>query len=220
MALSSPYWQCYKLHTAKRNFTWRYEKIDLRHGIGMCAMLINGILNPQINSLLARVRHTNMLVIADRGFPFWPMIETVDISLVDDVPTVLQVFQAIRLNFEISEIFMAEEFSQGQFTRIHARLLPSATAHIPLTLYGARCELKKHVPGAIGLIRTGDTIQYANMILVSGPIESGQELSSNHYLNARGVCFSSGRRLVYSGKCPPAISAYASEKNNLWPGIP
>ena len=62
-------------------------------------MLINGILNPQINSLLARVRHTNMLVIADRGFPFWPMIETVDISLVDDVPTVLQVFQAIRYEF-------------------------------------------------------------------------------------------------------------------------
>jgi D-ribose pyranose/furanose isomerase RbsD len=24
------------------------------------------------------------------------------------------------------------------------------------------------VPGAIGLIRTGDTIQYANMILISG----------------------------------------------------
>ena len=56
-------------------------------------MLIKGILNPQINALLARVRHTNMLVIADRGFPFWPMIETVDISLVDDIPTVLQVFQ-------------------------------------------------------------------------------------------------------------------------------
>ena len=29
-------------------------------------------------------------------------------------------------------------------------------------------EFKKRVPGAIGLIRTGDTIQYANMILISG----------------------------------------------------
>ena len=35
-------------------------------------MLNTGILNPQILSLLARVRHTNALVIADRGFPFWP----------------------------------------------------------------------------------------------------------------------------------------------------
>jgi len=54
-------------------------------------MIKTGILNPQILSLLARVRHTNTLVIADRGFPFWPTIETVDISLVDGIPTVLQV---------------------------------------------------------------------------------------------------------------------------------
>ena len=134
-------------------------------------MLINGILNPQINSLLARVRHTNLLVIADRGFPFWPMIETVDISLVDDIPTVLQVFQAIRPNFEISEIYMAEEFIKAN-TSDTCQALASATAHIPLR-YMKHVELKKYIPAAIGLIRTGDTIQYANMILVSGPMDSG-----------------------------------------------
>lgn len=48
-------------------------------------MLITGILNPQINSLLSRVRHTNALVIGDGGFSFWPMIKTVDISVVDEV---------------------------------------------------------------------------------------------------------------------------------------
>ena len=73
-------------------------------------MLKTGILNPQINSLLSRVRHTNTLVIADRGFPFWPMIETVDISLVDDVPTVLEVLAAIRPNFQIGKAWMAQEF--------------------------------------------------------------------------------------------------------------
>ena len=64
-------------------------------------MLKSGILNPEINSLLSRVRHTNTLVIADRGFPFWPMIETVDISLIDDVPAVLTVLRALRPNFQI-----------------------------------------------------------------------------------------------------------------------
>ena len=39
-------------------------------------MLKTGILNPQINSLLSRVRHTNTVIIADRGFPFWPTVET------------------------------------------------------------------------------------------------------------------------------------------------
>jgi len=129
-------------------------------------MIIHGILNPQINSLLARVRHTNMLVIADRGFPYWPMIETIDISLVDGIPTVLQVLDAIRQNFEISELFMAEEFKAvnppevcAEFARATARTRLCFEPHI---------ELKKRVPGAIGLIRTADTIQYANMILVSG----------------------------------------------------
>ena len=42
-------------------------------------MLKTGILNPRLLDLIARIRHTNTLVIADRGFPFWPMIETVDI---------------------------------------------------------------------------------------------------------------------------------------------
>ena len=73
-------------------------------------MLKTGILNPQFNALLSRVRHTNTLVIADRGFPFWPMIGTVDISVVDDLPTVLQVLKAIRPNFQIGKAWMAQEF--------------------------------------------------------------------------------------------------------------
>ena len=132
-------------------------------------MLLKGILNPQINSLLARVRHTNMLVIADRGFPYWPMIETVDISLTDDIPTVLQVFQAIRGNFELNEIYMAEEFIKSNSPAI-CQTLAQATAQIPLR-YEPQVEFKKRIPGAIGLIRTGDTIQYANMVIVSGPME-------------------------------------------------
>ncbi len=72
-------------------------------------MLKSGILNPHVLSLLARVRHTNTLVIADRGFPSWPGMETIDLSLVDDVPTVLQVLSAVRSGFVIARAFMAEE---------------------------------------------------------------------------------------------------------------
>ena len=129
-------------------------------------MLIHGILNPHINSLLARVRHTNMLVIADRGFPFWPMIETVDISLVDEVPTVLQVFNAIQPNFTIQEIIMANEFCETNPVDVR-EAFAKATAGLRVT-YEPHIELKKRIPWAIGLIRTGDTVQYANMILISG----------------------------------------------------
>ena len=128
-------------------------------------MLKTGILNPQINSLLSRVRHTNTLVIADRGFPFWPMIETVDISLVDDVPTVLQLLAALRPNFVIGKAFMAQEFLQNNSPKTRAAFA-KALAGIDLK-HEPHVEFKKRVPHTIGLIRTGDTTQYANVILES-----------------------------------------------------
>jgi D-ribose pyranase len=118
-------------------------------------MIRTGILNPQISSLLARVRHTNILVIADRGFPFFPTIETIDISLVDDSPTVLQVLGAIRPNFDIAGIQMAEEFTAENTLEVQKEFA-EATAGILLT-YLPHADLKERASLAIGLIRTGDT---------------------------------------------------------------
>jgi D-ribose pyranase len=128
-------------------------------------MLKTGILNPQLLSLLARVRHTNTLVIADRGFPFWPQIETVDLSLVDNIPTVLDVLQALRPNFVIGKAWMAREFLRNNDRKTQAAFA-GALKGIPL-MHEPHVEFKKRVPHAIGLIRTGDTVQYANMILES-----------------------------------------------------
>jgi D-ribose pyranase len=129
-------------------------------------MLNTGILNPNLLSLLARVRHTNALVIADRGFPFWPMIETVDISLVDGVPSVLQVLAAVRANGSYHQAFMAAEFRKHNSAETRAAFEKGLDG-IPTT-FEPHVEFKKRVPNAIGLIRTGDTVQYANMILISG----------------------------------------------------
>ena len=129
-------------------------------------MINTGILNSQILSLLARVRHTNALVISDRGFPFWPQIETVDISLVDNIPSVLQVLAAIRGNFQATQAYMAAEFEQNN-TPATRQAFAAGLAGIPTT-FEPHVQFKLRVPGAIGLIRTGDTVQYANMILISG----------------------------------------------------
>ncbi len=128
-------------------------------------MLEKGILNPAINSLLSRVRHTNTLVIADRGFPFWPAIETIDISLVDDLPRVLDVLAAVRGNFRIGRAFMAEEFRASNPETTQAAFT-QALHGVPVN-FEAHIQFKLRVPHAIGLIRTGDTTQYANLILES-----------------------------------------------------
>ncbi len=128
-------------------------------------MLKKGILNPAINSLLSRIRHTNTLVISDRGFPFWPQIETVDISLVDDIPCVLDVLKALRENFVVGQAFMAEEFRAVNTPATQAAFAAVLQA-VPV-LYEPHLVFKKRVPQAIGLIRTSDTVQYANIILES-----------------------------------------------------
>jgi D-ribose pyranase len=128
-------------------------------------LLKTGILNPAINSLLSRVRHTNTLVIADRGFPFWPQLETVDIALIEDIPRVLDVLRAVLLNFQVGHSFMAEEFLSANPEEVRSEF-EKALAPVAIS-FEPHLALKKRVPGAVGLIRTADTIQYANIIIES-----------------------------------------------------
>lgn len=128
-------------------------------------MLKTGILNPQLLSLLAHVRHTNTLVIADRGFPFWPQIQTVDLSIVDDLPTVLQVLAAVRGSCVIGKAWIAKEFLRANDRRTQTRFV-TALKGVSVK-FEPHVKFKQRVPNAIGLIRTGDTTQYANLILES-----------------------------------------------------
>lgn len=128
-------------------------------------MLIKGIINPGVNSLLSRVRHTNTLVIADAAFPSWPQLETVDLSLVRGIPTLLQVLDAVLPNWKCGEVFMAREFKEANDAKTRAAF-KRACRGIKMT-FEPHLDFKRRVPGAIGLIRTGDTTAYGNIILVS-----------------------------------------------------
>jgi len=129
-------------------------------------MLKTGILNPSILSLIARVRHTNMLVVADRGFPFWPKIETIDISLVDGLPSVNQVLEALLPAVDFGKAYMAEQFKEVNSTAV-VEERRNALGNIDLHFEDHESAFKNRIPSAIGLIRTGDTIHYSNIILVS-----------------------------------------------------
>ncbi len=128
-------------------------------------MLKSGILNPRVLDLLARIRHTNTLVISDWAFPFWPQIETVDISLTHGIPTVLDVLDLITPNFQIGRIWQADEFLANNTPETIARFQKSF-AGIPVTRE-AHVDFKKRVPGTVGLIRTGDPTPYGNLIIES-----------------------------------------------------
>ena len=129
-------------------------------------MLKTGILNPAILSLIARVRHTNMLVIADRGFPYWPEIETIDISRVDGLPTVNLVLQALLPAVDLGKAYMAAQFKEVNTAPVIEERR-KVLGNIELNFEDHEAAFKKRIPSAIGLIRTGDTTHYSNIILVS-----------------------------------------------------
>jgi len=128
-------------------------------------MLQSGILNPHVLELIARIRHTNTLVISDWAFPYWPEIETVDISLTHNIPTVLDVLDLLTPVFKIGRIWQAEEFVATNPADVVERYAKSF-GEIPLTRE-AHVDFKKRVPHAIGLIRTGDATPYGNIIIES-----------------------------------------------------
>ena len=129
-------------------------------------MLQDGILNPHILDLLARVRHTNTLVIADWAFPFWPQIETVDISLTRGIPNILDVLHLIRPNFKIGKVWQAEEFLDTN-PKETLKAFDDAFEGIPEVERLPHVTFKTMVPSAIGLIRTGDPTAYGNIIIES-----------------------------------------------------
>jgi D-ribose pyranase len=131
-------------------------------------MLQEGILNPHILDLIARIRHTNTLVICDWAFPYWNEIETVDISLTRGIPTVLDVLNLLQPNFKIGHICQAEEFlTTNPQETIDA--FDSAFAAFPdaEVVREPHLQFKSRVPDAIGLIRTGDPTAYGNIIVES-----------------------------------------------------
>jgi D-ribose pyranase len=121
------------------------------------------LLNPQIAALVRQVNHTQMLLIADRGFPVPPVPIVVDISLTADIPTIPQVLAAILPDLPADRLIVAQEqqaLSPDRWREHHEGPLPVE----PLP----HLEFKRLARHAVGCIRTGDSIPYANVIVVGG----------------------------------------------------
>ncbi len=135
-------------------------------------MIQTGILNPEILDLLARIRHTNTLVISDWAFPYWTEIEVVDITLTKGIPLITDLLALLRPNFKIDHVWQAEEFLatnpqevinnyNTEFEGFKVLNPDVEVTRLP------HLDFKKMVPDAIGLIRTGDPTAYGNVILQS-----------------------------------------------------
>jgi D-ribose pyranase len=129
-------------------------------------MLINGIINGQLASVLARFRHVNTLAIVDGPFPSYPDVELVDLALVKGFPTIPDVLNAILPLLDITGIYLANEFSQKVDSKT-VNLYNKVYESIPTILIPHE-EFKVKVGQSLAIIHTGDAVPYSSVILKSG----------------------------------------------------
>jgi D-ribose pyranase len=126
-------------------------------------MLQDGrILNPRLLALLAGAGHTDIIVIADSGFPIAPGVEVVDLSLTPGVPSFLQTFDAVRDTLAVERMILAKE-TEGQ--PLYRELEPRLRAVVVERI--SHEEFKRLAARAKGVIRTGESTPYANIALVA-----------------------------------------------------
>lgn len=120
-----------------------------------------GILNPALAAGIARLGHTQKVVIADCGLPLPAGAPVVDLTLVRGVPRFTEVLSAVLDEIVIEGALLADE-ARGSVVETWVRdRTPGLAAldHVPHE------ELKRLLPEASLLVRTGEDTPYANVVL-------------------------------------------------------
>ena len=124
-----------------------------------------GILNPALSHLLASTGHTDYFTVCDRGFPVPEGPERIDLALVDDIPTVLDVLAAVIAEWSLDRVLFAHEMDAISPVRVAEMRTLVGDVAFERVNHG---QLKRLAQSARATVRTGDTVPYANIIVVSG----------------------------------------------------
>ena len=133
-----------------------------------------GILNPAILKVIAEAGHRDMLAVTDRGFPLADHrhVTAIDVSIVPNLPTVLDVVVPLLDELVVEEIIVARETveRQPEFLLALRKKIPEVVETVI-----PHAEMKQLILASldrgkqmIGQIRTGEFSPYTNVILVCG----------------------------------------------------
>src|SRR5699024_273804 len=114
---------------------------------------------------LASLGHTDYIVIADKGYPVPQHKERINLAITDDLPTVLNVLDAIEKEFMFDRIIVTEEMEDISPERLQT--LKQSYPHVIFEKV-THSSFKEMTQQSNGVIKTGDSCPYGNIIIVSG----------------------------------------------------
>ena len=121
-----------------------------------------GIINVRLAGALAGLGHTDHVVVCDAGLPIPPGLEVVDLAFRFGVPSFETVLSGLLEELVVEGATAAEEVERNR------RSYEFLTTRLPDLGFVSHEELKRMVPGAKLVIRTGEATPYSNVILRCG----------------------------------------------------
>ncbi|MBF0784031.1 D-ribose pyranase [Muribacter muris] len=131
------------------------------------------LLNSSLSAVIAKMGHTDSLVICDAGLPIAVGQQTIDLALTQGIPDFLSTVKAVLSELFVEKIQLADEIKQAN-PHIEAELLQlieqtgRAQGNAIAVEYLPHSQFKQNSRQARAVVRTGECSPYANVVLYSG----------------------------------------------------
>ncbi|OSM94395.1 MULTISPECIES: D-ribose pyranase [Lonsdalea] len=131
------------------------------------------LLNTAISEVIARLGHTDSVVIADAGLPVAENTPRIDLALTHNVPEFMQVVAAVTAEMQVEAAILANEIVEKN-PRIHDALLQhllqleQRQGNTISLHYFTHDDFKQQSAQSRAVIRSGECSPYANVILCAG----------------------------------------------------
>jgi D-ribose pyranase len=121
-----------------------------------------GLWHAELVGLIVSMRHHDTLVIADAGLPVPEHVRTVDLGWARGEPRLLPVLNAVAGELVVERATVAVEADERFVAEAAAMLGGAPVGSVTHEEFKARCA------GALAVVRTGEDLPYANVMLHAG----------------------------------------------------
>lgn len=128
-------------------------------------MLKSALQNTQIVEELARIGHTDYIVIGDIGLPVPDGVKLIDLAVARNLPRFLDVLRVVAGEMVFEGYIHAQEYAEQhppEYAEMQEILAPKpgrAVSHEEFKQLSARAK---------AVIRTGECVGFSNVILIGG----------------------------------------------------
>jgi len=131
------------------------------------------LLNSEISYTISKMGHTDTLTIGDCGLPVPEGVQRIDLAVIKGLPELIPVLKAVLEELFVEKVILAKEIIKENphlnEALIHIIKLAEIEEKKKIDVdYVSHEEFKKLTSNSKAVIRTGEFMSYANIILVSG----------------------------------------------------